>query len=400
LRLGAALWRFWLSEGTLLEGRGWLERALAASDDAPAAARARALHFLGNLALDLGDGARARALYQASLALRRELGDRQGIATSLTGLGLVAADEGDYEEARRLHGESLSILQVTGNRHAEALSLHNLGRTFMRSGDPRAARTHHEAALAIQRVLEDPVGVAYSLWGLAEAGFNDDRVDEAATLLDDALSRFRTAGDGLGVAFCLHGLGRVAASQGEPRLAAERYAEALSLRRDLGGVVEMIEDVEGMAALAATAGEHRRAVRWWSATEGERHARHVPLPAVDRAAYQQALASTRAALGEATFTTTWATGTMVDFAQVVTEALDYRPPGPPAGRKAAERGILSPREVEVLRLVAEGHTNQEIGQALFVSTRTVATHIDHILNKLSVGSRTAAVAVATRQGII
>ena len=54
----------------------------------------------------------------------------------------------------------------------------------------------------------------------------------------------------------------------------------------------------------------------------------------------------------------------------------------------------------MLRLVAEGYTNQEIGLALSISARTVATHIDHILTKLDVGSRAAAVAVAARRGII
>ncbi len=400
LRLGAALWRFWLSEGSLREGRSWLERALAAGDDAPVSIRARALHFLGNLALDLGDGAHARALYQASLALRRELGDRQSIATSLNGLGLVASNEGDYETARRLHEECLEILREVGNRHLEAIALHCLGRTACRSGDLSSASSWHEQALAIQRELDDPVGIAYSLWGLAEVALHDARTPEAAALLEDALARFRTAGDGLGAAYSLHALGRVAEANSEPRHAAERFAEALILRRELGNRDDIIADVEGLAALAAAAGEHRRAARWWAAAESERHTRHTPLPAIDRDAYQQALTETRTALGETAFTTAWATGTMVGFDQVVTEALDYRPPEPSGQASEKERGILSPRELEVIRLVAEGHTNQEIGQALFISTRTVTTHIDHILTKLNVGSRAAAVAVATRRGII
>jgi non-specific serine/threonine protein kinase len=396
LRLGAALWRFWLSDGSLREGRGWLERALAAAGDVSPPVRAKALHFLGNLALDLGDGQRARVLYQASLALRRDMGDRPGVAASLNGLGLVAADEGDYENAQRLHEESLEIARETGNRHAEAVSLHNLGNVARRSGEPAAARACHEAALAIQRALDDPVGIAYSLWGLAEVALSD----EAAVLLANVLARFRAVNDGLGVAFALHSLGQVAAARAEHGPAAERYAESLSLRRELGGGVEMIEDVEGMAALAAATGEYRRAVRWWSAAENERHARHAPLDRADRKAYQHDLARARAALGEAAFTSTWATGTMATFDQVVIEALDYRPPDTRPPAKPEERGILSPREVEVLRLVAEGYTNQEVGQALSISTRTVATHVDHILTKLDVGSRAAAVAYATRRGII
>ncbi|HWS46812.1 MAG TPA: response regulator transcription factor, partial [Acidimicrobiia bacterium] len=61
---------------------------------------------------------------------------------------------------------------------------------------------------------------------------------------------------------------------------------------------------------------------------------------------------------------------------------------------------LSVRELEVLRLVAEGRSNPEIADALCVSRRTARAHVSHILEKLQVGSRTEAVAVAHRRGIV
>jgi DNA-binding NarL/FixJ family response regulator len=61
---------------------------------------------------------------------------------------------------------------------------------------------------------------------------------------------------------------------------------------------------------------------------------------------------------------------------------------------------LTPREHEVLRLLAEGSSPDEIAGSLFISPRTVATHIDHILSKLNVNSRVQAVAVAYREGLI
>jgi DNA-binding NarL/FixJ family response regulator len=59
---------------------------------------------------------------------------------------------------------------------------------------------------------------------------------------------------------------------------------------------------------------------------------------------------------------------------------------------------LTPREAEVLALLAEGRTNGEIGQALFISTRTAGVHVSNILAKLGVRSRTQAAAVAHRVG--
>lgn len=60
---------------------------------------------------------------------------------------------------------------------------------------------------------------------------------------------------------------------------------------------------------------------------------------------------------------------------------------------------LSPRELEVLRLLADGLSNQEIADAMFISLRTAATHVTHILAKLDLNSRTSAVAYAIRHGL-
>lgn len=61
---------------------------------------------------------------------------------------------------------------------------------------------------------------------------------------------------------------------------------------------------------------------------------------------------------------------------------------------------LSPRELDVLRLVADGRTNAEVGRELFVGETTVKTHLVHIFDKLGVGTRTAAVSAARQSGII
>jgi DNA-binding CsgD family transcriptional regulator len=60
---------------------------------------------------------------------------------------------------------------------------------------------------------------------------------------------------------------------------------------------------------------------------------------------------------------------------------------------------LTTREVEVLRLLAAGKTDREIGDALFVSRRTAATHVRNVLAKLDVSSRSAAAAHAVRLGL-
>ena len=78
VQLAGALWHFWWVHGHLSQGRRWLEATLLRGTEAPAAARARALHGLGNFALPLGDYARALACYEEALALRRQLDDQAG----------------------------------------------------------------------------------------------------------------------------------------------------------------------------------------------------------------------------------------------------------------------------------------------------------------------------------
>jgi LuxR family transcriptional regulator, maltose regulon positive regulatory protein len=68
----------------------------------------------------------------------------------------------------------------------------------------------------------------------------------------------------------------------------------------------------------------------------------------------------------------------------------------PAQKSAAGGGLLSKREIEVLRLVAAGRSNREIATELVVATSTVKTHVDKILQKLNVNTRTQAVAEAIR----
>ena len=72
-------------------------------------------------------------------------------------------------------------------------------------------------------------------------------------------------------------------------------------------------------------------------------------------------------------------------------------PAPRAGR-ARRRAALTPREREILALVAEGRTNGEIGKQLFISTKTVSVHVSNILAKLGAASRTEAAAIARRDG--
>ena len=67
---------------------------------------------------------------------------------------------------------------------------------------------------------------------------------------------------------------------------------------------------------------------------------------------------------------------------------------------ARSTGLLTPREREILVLVAAGRSNAEIGKQLFISAKTVSVHVSNVMSKLGAGSRTEATALARRSGLI
>src|SRR5206468_2248739 len=132
LRIAGAIWRFWHIRGYLSEGREQLEGMLALSAPATGPSgqalpspsrsqsrmsfRAKALNGAGGLAWQQGDYEAARALHQESLAIKRELGDKGGIAASVNNLGLVADSQGDFASARALYEESLALRRELGDK--------------------------------------------------------------------------------------------------------------------------------------------------------------------------------------------------------------------------------------------------------------------------------------------
>jgi DNA-binding NarL/FixJ family response regulator len=123
--------------------------------------------------------------------------------------------------------------------------------------------------------------------------------------------------------------------------------------------------------------------------------------ATDRAHAELFETTARAALGEAGFQSALAAGAAMPLDMAIHDALALTLP--PTESEAQPRDAsfgLSPRELEVLRLLADGRSNQEIGRQLFISPRTVANHVTSIMNKLGLESRTAVAAWAIRQGIV
>ena len=298
-RLCGALQRFWWTRGHLAEGREWCTRMLAkAGAEERTPARAKALSGAGSLAHYQGDYRAARAFHEESLALRRELGDRSGIAASLNNLGNVAYLEGDYSLARARYEESLAIRRQLGDRSGIATSLNNVGLVALDQGDLASAGALHQESLAIARAMRNRSGVARSLGNLGMVALEQRKYTAARALFEECLAIMRELGDRVGMAIALHSLGEAARAQSDSSAAEALFRESLTILRELGQRGRIVYALEELAAVAAALGGSAHSARLWGAAERLRKEVGAPLAPKERSHHDRHMAAARAALGD------------------------------------------------------------------------------------------------------
>ena len=322
LRLGGALWRFWMVRGHYSEGRERLARLLSlAGASGRTAARAKALNGAGSLADSQGDYAAAHSLYEESLTISRELGDKRGIAAALNGLGIVAWYQGDYAAARSLYEESLAIRRELGDKQGIAKSLNNLGLVALGLGDYAAARPLYEESLAIIRELGDRQLIAYSLGNLENVALGKPDYVAARSLYEESLEILRELGDKGGIAESLTNLGSVACKQGNYVAARPLYEESLAIFRELGDKRAIVYTLEGFVALAAAQGQPERALHLAGAAAALRETIGAPLPPTEQEEFERHLEMARQTLDEEAAAKALANGRAMTLEQAIEYAL-------------------------------------------------------------------------------
>lgn len=213
LHLAAALWRFWAMHDHLTEGRRWLDAMLTVGETngkEPPALRAKALNGAGNLARRQGDIDSAKALFEESLRMRRDLGFKKGVARSLGNLGVLAEFQGAYERASELFREALQICRELGDTRGIALSLRSLGGIAERQGAYGRAQELYEESLGLMRELGNPWDISGSLRSRGAVAERQDEDEAAGGLYKEALRLSWECGDKSGLASALVGLAAVA----------------------------------------------------------------------------------------------------------------------------------------------------------------------------------------------
>lgn len=324
LRLCGALWRFWWTRGHLSEGREWCARVLGKAEaEERTPERAKVLYAAGAMAYYQGDYPPARARSEESLAIRRQLGDRKGMASSLNILGNVALGQGDFASARALFEESLAIDRELGDRRGIAAMLSNLGNVAYEQADYPAARALHEESLAIIRELGDRGGIAIILACLGLAACGEKDYPAARRRLEESLAIGRELGDRLAMASSLTFLGYLADEQGDFAPALALYQEGLAIQRELGDMGGVPASLEGLAAVVAALGKALCAVRIWGAAERLREEIGSPLSPNELPGYDRRVAAARSVLGDdAAFDRAWREGRALTLTRAIELALE------------------------------------------------------------------------------
>jgi non-specific serine/threonine protein kinase len=255
--------------------------------------------------------------------------------------------------------EALTLFNEVGDRSGSAEAYVTLARLHVVGGQAARARTLAAEGVAAAEDIGSPTLLGNALIGRAEVELAEGAVAAAEGSLRQALQLMHQAGDRGGVADCLDSLAQAAGAR-------RRWKRAATL---LG------------AAAAA-----RKAV-------------NVAISTVTRANVERLTDTVRAALGESVFGRTYEAAGKMEEHEMVSYALaeSAQAQAPTAAREDTE-DLLTDRERQVAVLVARGSSNRDIAATLFISERTVESHIQHILNKLSFRSRAqiAAWAVVNR----
>ena len=238
LRLGSAVWRYWMARGGIQEGREWIEQSLAAAEPVAEAARAKALEALGVFAFLEADFPRGMKLSEMSLDLYRRLGDARGTCELLNNLGVAQlAMGGDRTRARALLTESVVLAQSAGDEVRFALARSNLGDLALASGDlPQAVEIAREV-IQLQERRGDAARVLQALWLLGTALLAQGDWNGAANAYARGLSRWRASAQLDQVPQGIVGLAAAGSQTGAPKRgrspARSRRSHARGTRRSL-----------------------------------------------------------------------------------------------------------------------------------------------------------------------
>jgi predicted ATPase/DNA-binding NarL/FixJ family response regulator len=345
IELASSVGWYWITRATT-EGVRWLDQLLGSAGGGPQS-YAQGYFMRGFLSVLKADPTAARPALQRAATAARAAGQLRVLAESLSMAAVAETFAGDRVSARRLLDEA----------HVITTSLD-----------------------------EYPATIAF-LQARALGGLFEGDLSEVRSASSEGTRRSREAGDLYSLEMMLTNQGAAALFAGDRDASKPLYEEALRIAHQIDDRVAQYYLLDVLGCNAASSGQARLAARLLGAAETIRTGIGASVMPVFIPLLAQAQAAAIAALGPSTFEAEFNAGKRLSRDAAIELALGEPAQVPAAASDGAAAGLLRKREVEVARLVADGLSNKQIGARLFISERTVESHVRGILNKLGFNSR-------------
>jgi DNA-binding CsgD family transcriptional regulator len=366
-------------------------------------------------AVQAGDPLTARLAAEEGRDLAQAVGNRFGVRLCRTWLAFAQTIEGDVVAATATFGQLVreaeadhDVVVLVSGLAGHSMALANQGQTKAALAAANAAIEASDtmggtlaelghAVLATAALAEGDIATAQAATDvfsrsasvrnkrmtaelMAQVALAHGDVTAARAWADDVAKGMR----GYYLMLALTTRARVAIAQGEWERAERDVHDALEIAADSHAQLGVADLFECLAVLCGGKGNYRQAARLFGAAHGLRQRLGVVRYKVWDAGYEASVAAVCDAWGDEAFDSAWADGSALS----TEEAIAYAQRGRGERKRPTSGwGSLTPTEREVVRLVSEGLGNKDIATRLFVSPRTVQTHLTHVYTKLGLSSR-------------
>jgi non-specific serine/threonine protein kinase len=309
----------------------------------------------------------------------------RGYVRALWSMQALVGQSGQYEKSLLNPQELAEFAREVGEESLVAMGY--LGTAYNSERihrDLDTAREYLEKAVAEFTRYGDLPDLAMALASIGAIELQLGNLDAARPWIQRGLDAAMAAADDYGAAGAHYTFGWLEILSGDTEAARRRFVAALALIAE-GDALSMAQQFEGIAVTGMDR-DARRAVKLFGAAARLREEVETPVMLPWSIWLEPAMAHARAALPRDAADKAWESGRKMSTGQLLALARDQ--PGAQRGGKATgSAGGLSKRELEVAGLVAAGMTSRAIAERLFLSERTVESHLEHILTKLGFSSR-------------
>jgi DNA-binding CsgD family transcriptional regulator len=345
ISLATSLSWYWITRATT-EGVRWLDELLASGPGDPTTV-GWSWFARGFLAVLQGDWAAAAAPLQKAITASRDAGNLVQLGNSYAMASIAANMRGDRVSALKMLDEAASIAGEIDDVPTKVAVLQARSLNAIFEADFDALRAAATEGARLSREVGDLYAVHMMNLNLGTAALSFGELDESKERYEESLRIAYQIDDRIGQYYVLAGLAFHATVAGQPKVAAQLLGASDTIRLGAGAIV--------MPVLAPV--------------------------------LTQAEEAASAALGKSKYDAEFATGKRLSRESAVRMALGEPHPAAAAKSDGAGMGTLAKREADVARLIADGLSNKQIGARLFISERTVDSHVRSILNKLGFSSR-------------